>query len=41
VDLEPEASAQLVKDLVADSYDLIVSKLPKRLRTSLGFQERQ
>jgi len=41
VDLEPEASAQLVKDLVADSYDLIVSKLPKRLRTSLGFQEHQ
>ncbi len=36
VDLEPEASSALVEDLVADSYDLVVSKLPKCVRTQLG-----
>ena len=36
VDIEPDASAALVEDLVADSYDLVVSKLPKRIRTELG-----
>lgn len=36
VDLEPEAPSDLVEGLVADSYDLVVSKLPKRIRTELG-----
>ncbi len=35
VDIELETPAQLVEDLVADSYDLIVSKLPKRVREQL------
>jgi predicted DNA-binding protein (MmcQ/YjbR family) len=36
VDIEPITPEQLVEDLVADSYDLVVSKLPKRTRTELG-----
>jgi predicted DNA-binding protein (MmcQ/YjbR family) len=36
VDIEPKTPEQLVEDLVADSYDLVVSKLPKRTRTELG-----
>ena len=36
VDLKPEAPVDLVEDLVADSYDLVVSKLPKRVRDELG-----
>ncbi|MEA3501151.1 MAG: MmcQ/YjbR family DNA-binding protein [Actinomycetota bacterium] len=36
VDIEPETPARLVEDLVADSYDLVVSNLPKRIRTKLG-----
>ncbi len=36
VDLEADTPAELVKGLVADSYDLIVSKLPKRIRTELA-----
>jgi predicted DNA-binding protein (MmcQ/YjbR family) len=40
VDLEPEASQDLVEGLVSDSYDLVVSKLPKRIRTNLGGQGR-
>ncbi|MEA2010331.1 MAG: MmcQ/YjbR family DNA-binding protein [Actinomycetota bacterium] len=36
VDIEPETPARLVEDLVADSYDLVVSKLPKRIQKELG-----
>ncbi len=36
VDIEPKTPPGLLNDLVADSYDLIVSKLPKRIRTELG-----
>ena len=36
VDLDPVAPSALVEGLVADSYDLVVSKLPKRVRTELG-----
>jgi predicted DNA-binding protein (MmcQ/YjbR family) len=36
VDIEPDTPTLLVEDLVADSYDLVVSKLPERIRTELG-----
>ena len=36
VDIEPMTPVQLVEDLVADSYDLVVSQLPKRIRTESG-----
>ncbi|HEX5781979.1 MAG TPA: MmcQ/YjbR family DNA-binding protein, partial [Solirubrobacteraceae bacterium] len=32
---------QLVRDLVEDSYDLIVSALPKRVREELGWSVRR
>ena len=35
VDLETGTPEHLLKDLVEDSYDLVVSKLPKRIRTEL------
>ncbi|MCL1601759.1 MAG: MmcQ/YjbR family DNA-binding protein [Actinomycetia bacterium] len=35
VDIEPKTPEQLVEDLIADSYDLVVSKLPKRIRMDL------
>ncbi|MEA2023429.1 MAG: MmcQ/YjbR family DNA-binding protein [Actinomycetota bacterium] len=35
VDIEPNTPALLVRDLIDDSYDLVVSKLPKRLREDL------
>ncbi|MEA3503154.1 MAG: MmcQ/YjbR family DNA-binding protein [Actinomycetota bacterium] len=38
VDIEPDTPAPLVEDLVDDSYDLVVSKLPKRVRTELGLE---
>ncbi len=31
---------QLVRDLVEDSYDLVVSALPKRIRDELGWEVR-
>lgn len=36
VDIEKETPAWLVEDLVEDSYDLVVSKLPKRIQVELG-----
>jgi len=33
---EGTLSDQLIRDLVEDSYDLVVSALPKRTRTELG-----
>jgi predicted DNA-binding protein (MmcQ/YjbR family) len=35
VDLEADTSVELVEGLVADSYDLVLSKLPKRIRMEL------
>ncbi len=35
VDIEPDTPAQLVEELIEDSYDLVVSKLPKRVREHL------
>jgi predicted DNA-binding protein (MmcQ/YjbR family) len=35
VDLETGTPEHLLKDLVEDSYDLVVSKLPKRIRAEL------
>lgn len=37
VDVEPDTPAWLVQDLVDDSYNLVVSKLPKRSREELEF----
>jgi len=31
---------QLVRDLIEDSYDLVVSALPKRTRATLGWESR-
>jgi len=36
IDIEPTTPGQLVAGLVADSYDLVVSKLPKRVRDELS-----
>lgn len=37
VDIEPQTPARLVEELIDDSYDLVVSKLPKRVQAELGF----
>ena len=37
VTLDGSLPDQLVRDLIEDSYDLIVSALPKRLRRELGW----
>ena len=37
VTLDGSLSDQLVRDLVEDSYDLVVSALPKRIREQLGW----
>ena len=36
VDIEAATPAQLVGELIDDSYDLVVSKLPKRVRDELA-----
>ncbi len=38
VDFEQDTPAQLVRDLLWDSYDLVVSKLPKRVRDELDLR---
>jgi predicted DNA-binding protein (MmcQ/YjbR family) len=37
VTLDGELADQLVRDLVEDSYDLVVSALPRRVREQLGW----
>jgi predicted DNA-binding protein (MmcQ/YjbR family) len=37
VTLDGSLSDQLVRDLIEDSYDLVVSALPRRLREQLGW----
>ena len=37
VTLDDSLPDQLVRDLIEDSYDLVVSALPKRLREELGW----
>ncbi len=37
VTLDGSLPGQLVRDLVEDSYDLVVSALPKRVQASLGW----
>jgi predicted DNA-binding protein (MmcQ/YjbR family) len=37
VTLDGSLPDQLIRDLVQDSYDLVVSALPKRTRTQLGW----
>jgi predicted DNA-binding protein (MmcQ/YjbR family) len=37
VTLDGSLPDQLVRDLVEDSYDLVVSALPKRIRAQLGW----
>jgi predicted DNA-binding protein (MmcQ/YjbR family) len=37
VTLDGSLSDQLVRDLVEDSYDLVVSALPRRVRAQLGW----
>jgi predicted DNA-binding protein (MmcQ/YjbR family) len=37
VTLDGSLPDQLIRDLVEDSYDLVVSALPKRTRTDLGW----
>jgi predicted DNA-binding protein (MmcQ/YjbR family) len=37
ITLDGSLSDQLVRELVADSYDLVVSALPKRTREELGW----
>ena len=37
VTVDGSLSDQLVRDLIEDSYDLVVSALPKRLREELGW----
>ncbi len=37
VTLDGSLSDQLVRDLIEDSYDLVVSGLPKRVREQLGW----
>ena len=36
VDLEPGSPSELVECLIDDSHDLVVSKLPKRIRSELS-----
>ncbi|MEN8233694.1 MAG: MmcQ/YjbR family DNA-binding protein [Actinomycetota bacterium] len=38
VDFERDTSGDLVESLVEDSYDLVASKLSKRMRTELGIE---
>ena len=37
ITLDGSMSDQLVRDLIEDSYDLVVSALPKRVRAKLGW----
>ena len=37
VTLDGSLSDQLVRDMIEDSYDLVVSALPKRVRAELGW----
>jgi len=37
ITLDGSLSDELVRDLIADSYDLVVSALPKRMREGLGW----
>ena len=37
ITLDGSLSDQLVRELIADSYDLVVSALPKRTREELGW----
>ena len=37
ITLDGSVSDQLVRELIADSYDLVVSALPKRTREELGW----
>jgi predicted DNA-binding protein (MmcQ/YjbR family) len=37
ITLDGSLSDQLVRDLIEDSYDLVVSALPKRVREQLGW----
>ena len=37
VTLDGSLPAQVVRDLIEDSYDLVVSALPRRARTELGW----
>ena len=37
ITLDGSLSDQLVRDLIADSYDLVVSALPRRTREELGW----
>ena len=39
VTLDGELADQLVRDLVEDSYDLVVSALPRRVREQLGWED--
>jgi predicted DNA-binding protein (MmcQ/YjbR family) len=39
VDVEPETPTELVQGLIDDSFDLVVSGLPKRVRTDLGLEQ--
>jgi predicted DNA-binding protein (MmcQ/YjbR family) len=38
--LDGSLSDQLIRDLIEDSYDLVVSALPKRMREQLGWAPR-
>ena len=38
ITLDGSLSDKLVRDLIEDSYDLVVSALPKRTRTALGWE---
>ena len=38
ITLDGSLTDQLVRDLIEDSYDLVVSALPKRTREQLGWQ---
>jgi predicted DNA-binding protein (MmcQ/YjbR family) len=37
ITLDGSLSDQLVRDLIEDSYDLVVSALPRRVREQLGW----
>ena len=37
ITLDGSVSDQLVRDMIEDSYDLVVSALPKRVRAELGW----
>ncbi len=40
ITLDGSLPDKVVRDLIEDSYDLVVSALPKRTRTALGWQSR-